>query len=113
MILGVLKEVAYKTLVWPKLEYAALIWSPHSKIVSEYDQEISQSQTADKPSVLQINQIEKVQGTAARWTCRRWQNTSSAGEMLDDPEWPSLEAQRDQSTLLLFHAKNVKNQQIG
>ena len=26
------KEVAYKTLVWPKLEYAAPIWSPDSKL---------------------------------------------------------------------------------
>ena len=34
------KEVAYKTLVWPKLEHEAPIWSPHLK--------------------LQINQIEKV-----------------------------------------------------
>ena len=82
--------------------------SPHSKIVNEYDQEIPQSQTADKPTVLHINQIEKVQRAAARWTCRRWQNTSSAGEMLDDLEWPSLEARRDQSTLLLFHTKKVK-----
>ena len=77
------KEVAYKTLVRLKLVYAAPIWSPHSK--------------------LQINQIEKVQRTAARWTCRRWRNTSSVGEMLNELDWPSLEARRDQSSLLLFH----------
>ena len=81
--LGALRRFAYKTLVWPKLEYAAPIWSPHLK--------------------LQINRIEKVQRIAARWTCRRWRNTSSVSEMLDELEWPSLEAQRDQSSLLLFH----------
>ena len=62
---------------------AAPIWSPHWK--------------------LQINQIEKVQRTAARWTCRRWRNMSSVGIMLDELEWPSLEARRDQSSFLLFH----------
>ena len=74
------KEVVYKTLVQPKLEYAAPVWSPYSK--------------------LQINQVEKVQRTTARWTCRRWRNTSSVCEML---EWSSPEALRDRSSLLLFH----------
>ena len=37
------------------------------------------------------------------WTCRRWRNTSSVSEMLDELEWPSLEARRDRSSLLLFH----------
>ena len=74
------KEVAYKTLVRPTLEYAALIWSPNSK--------------------LQTNQVEKVQRTAARWI---WRNTSSVNEMLDELEWPSLEARRDRSSLLLFN----------
>ena len=77
------KDVAYKTLIRPQLEYAAPIWSPNSK--------------------LQINQVEKIQRTAARWTCRRWQNTISVSEMLDELEWPSLEACRDRSSLLFFH----------
>ena len=67
------KEVAYKTLVRPKFEYAAPIWSHYCKT--------------------QIQQVEKVQRTAARWTCRRWRNTSSVGEMLDELQWPTLGAE--------------------
>ena len=77
------KEVAYKNSVRPKLEYAAPIWSPYCKT--------------------QVLQMEKVQRTAAHWTCRRWRYTSSVGEMLDELQWPTLEARRDQSSLLFFY----------
>ena len=35
--------------------------------------------------------------------CRRWRNTSSVGDMLDDLEWPSLETRREQSSLTFFY----------
>ena len=79
---GICNE-SIETLVRPKLAYAAPIWSPNCKT--------------------QIQQVEYVQRTAARWTCRRWRNTSSVGEMLDELQWPTLEARRDQSSLLFFH----------
>ena len=77
------REVAIKTLVRPQPEYAAPIWNPYHK--------------------LQVQEVEKVQRIAARWTCRRWRNTSSVGDMLDELEWPSLEANREQSSLTFFY----------
>ena len=67
------------------LEYAAPIWHPYHET--------------------QIGQVGKVhvQRTAARWTCRRWRNTSSVGDMLDELEWPSLETRREQSSLAFFY----------
>ena len=44
-----------------------------------------------------------MQRTAARWTCRRRRNASSVGDMLDELEWPSLEARREQSSLTFLY----------
>ena len=77
------RDVAYKTLVRTKLEYAAPFWHPYHET--------------------QIGQVEKVQRTAVRWTCRRWRNTCSVGDMLDELEWASLETHREQSSLTFFY----------
>ena len=74
-------EVANKTLVRPK--YTARLWSPYCET--------------------QIQQVEKVQKTATRWTGRRWHNTSSVCEMLDELQWPALEA----STFLLQDSSGI------
>ena len=77
------KEVTYKTLIRPQLEYTAPIWNPYHK--------------------LQTQEVEKVQRTAARWTCRRWMNTCTVGDMLDELECPSLGVRREQSSLTFFY----------
>ena len=77
------KEVSYKTLVRPQIEYAASIWHPYNET--------------------KVSMVEKVQSTAAKINCRRWRNTSSVGDMLDELEWPSLEASRERSFLLFFY----------
>ena len=77
------KKVTYKILVRPQLEYADPVWHPYHE-----------TQTA---------QVEKVQSTAARWTRRRWRNPSSVGDMLDELEWPTQEARREQSSLTFIY----------
>ena len=47
--------------------------------------------------------LDRWEGTEDRWTCRRWRNTSSVGDMLDDLEWPLLETRREQSSLTFFY----------
>ena len=77
------KEVAYKTLVCPQLEYAAPIWHPYKN--SETDK------------------VEKVQRTAVRWACRRWRNRSSVYDLLDKLDKSSLEDHRVKSSLTFFY----------
>ena len=78
-----IREVAYKTLVRPILEYSSPVWSPHTKS--------------------NIHKIEMVQRRAARWTLCRFSSYDSVSDMLGDLGWRSLEDRRTDSRLCLFY----------
>ena len=76
------REVAYKTLMRPQLEYASSAWDPHSK---EH-----------------IHNIEMVQRHAVMWVLHDFSPLSSVTNMLDRLEWQTLEHRRSCARLTLF-----------
>jgi hypothetical protein len=78
-----IKAAAYKALVRPVIEYASCVWDPH---------------TAED-----INTLENVQRRAARWVSHRFRQTSSVDNMLQDLEWPTLQARRRRARLIMFY----------
>ena len=78
-----LREIAYKAIVRPQLEYAAPIWDP-------YIQE-------------DIQRIEMVQRRAARWVMSDYSPYSSVSDMLGRLGWRTLEQRRADSRLVLFY----------
>ena len=79
----VIKERAYQTLVRPLLEFASVIWDPHT-------------QTATK-------KIEMVQRRAARYVTSRSRNRSSVTDMLSGLKWRSLANRRKDARLSMFY----------
>ena len=77
------KEIAYKTLVRPKVEYGATAWNPHTTI--------------------QVDKIEKIQRSAARFVANDHRRTSSVTAMLNRLKWQSLESRRLQQQLLMLY----------
>ena len=78
-----IREMAYKTLVRPLVEYSSSVWSPYTQS--------------------NIHKIEMVQHRAARWTLDNYSRQASVTEMLNHLGWRSLEQRRDDSRLCLFY----------
>ena len=74
---------ANQALVCPQLEYVTPIWNPHHQT--------------------EIDRIEKVQRTTARWARRRWRSQSHVGEVLEELQWPELQERRQQASLTFFY----------
>ena len=82
-----IKTKAYKALVRPRLEYCASVWDPHTQSA--------------------IQKIEMVQRRAARYVLRRYHNTSSVSDMLEQLQWPTLAQRRCCLRLtMLYKIKN-------
>ena len=78
-----LREMAYKTLVRPLVEYSSSVWSPYTKS--------------------NIARLEMVQRRAARWTLSEYSPYASVTQMLQSLGWRSLEQRRSDSRLCLFY----------
>jgi hypothetical protein len=77
------KEMAYKTLVRPLIEYGASAWDPGQ--------------------VGKIRKVEKVQRKAARFVLGQWRQTSSVTEMVERLKWQSLQERRLVRRLTLLY----------
>jgi hypothetical protein len=78
-----IKATAYNTYVRPTVEFASAAWDPHTKG--------------------NINKIERVQRSAARFVVGDYRRTSSVTDMLSTLNWPSLQERRRQNSIVMLY----------
>ena len=77
------REVAYKTLVRPQVEYASSVWSPHTQC--------------------NVAKIDKVQRRAARWTTSNYSTYDSVTDIQKGLGWQTLQDRRDLARVTMFY----------
>ena len=78
-----LKVKCYQTYIRPIIEYAAVIWSPHTQS--------------------DIHNVKMLQWKAARFVFNDFSRSSSVTNMLEHLRWDTLEQKRNQLTLLMLY----------
>ena len=77
------KQMAYTTYIRPTVEYASLVWDPHTK--------------------RNTNKIEMVQRRCARYVTGNFDRNSSVSSLLSYPSWPTLKERRRQYRLAVMY----------
>ena len=77
------KDLAYRALIRPKLEYTSVVWSPWQQFL--------------------VDNIEKVQRRSARYVLNDYRSDSSVTAMINHLNWESLEDHHNKASLHTFY----------